>query len=135
MSSKKELEMSNYIFEECVPYFQTMRISGEWHRLIFELYFSLSKYFCFFVIFAQPASFLKKPQICYDEGYFKNDDTGYSFKSMFILYLVIIITNLIIFLICKKMIRRNIVERIESTDINHKINTVVTSYLALRDNK
>jgi hypothetical protein len=81
------------------------------------------------------ASFLKKPQICYDEGYFKNDDSGYSFKSMFMLYLVLMITNLIIFLICRKMIRRNIVERIESTDINHKINTVVTSYLALRDNK
>jgi len=81
------------------------------------------------------AAFLKKPEICYDEGYFKKNETGYSFKSIFLLYFVIMITNLIIFLVCRKLIRRRIVERIESTDINHKINTVVTSYLALRDNK
>ena len=40
MSNKKGLEVSNYIFEEYVPYFQTMRISGECPQLIFELNFS-----------------------------------------------------------------------------------------------
>jgi hypothetical protein len=80
------------------------------------------------------AAFLKKPEICYDEGFFKKP-SEVSFMSMFVLYLVIIIVNLLIFLFCRYLIRRRIVERIESTDINHKINTVVTSYLALRDNK
>lgn len=80
------------------------------------------------------SAFLKKPEICYDEGYF-NKPTTLSFKSYLMLYFVLAIVNLLLFLICRYFIRRRIVERIESTDINHKINTVVTSYLALRDNK
>lgn len=80
------------------------------------------------------AAFVKKPTICYEEGYFE-ESSGYSFGSMFFLYIVIVLVNVLIFLICRKLIKNRIVERIESTDINHKINTVVTSYLALRDTK
>lgn len=80
------------------------------------------------------AAFLKKPEICYNEGYFKKS-SGITFMDMFMLYVVIVCVNLALFFICRSFIKKRIVERIESTDINHKINTVVTSYLALRDNK
>jgi hypothetical protein len=80
------------------------------------------------------AGFKKKPEVCYDEGAFKRDSSmGWFGISMIVI--LIIAVNAVVFYFCKNYIRRKIVERIESTDINHKINTVVTSYLALRDSK
>jgi hypothetical protein len=78
--------------------------------------------------------FQKKPQICYDEGYFKSKFSISKF-SIFLLIILVIAINIFIFILCKNFIKKRIVERIESTDINHKINTVVTSYLALRESK
>ncbi len=80
------------------------------------------------------AAYQKKPQICYDEGYFKTTSSISNF-SVFLLIVFVIIVNAVIFILCRNFIKRRIVERIESTDINHKINTVVTSYLALRESK
>lgn len=80
------------------------------------------------------SAYKKKPQICYDEGYFNKPST-ISNLSLFLLILLVIAVNIGIFLICRNLIRKRIVERIESTDINHKINTIVTSYLALREAK
>jgi hypothetical protein len=79
------------------------------------------------------AGFKKKPEVCYTEGAFRKDGLG--FFSIFFIVILIIAVNVIIFYFCKNYIKSKIIERIESTDINHKINTVVTSYLALRDNK
>jgi hypothetical protein len=80
------------------------------------------------------AGFKKKPEVCFSEGAFtRHKRLGWF--GLIIIILLIIAVNLVIFYFCKNYIRRKIVERIESTDINHKINTVVTSYLALRDNK
>jgi hypothetical protein len=78
------------------------------------------------------AGFKKKPEICYSQGAFKK--AKMSTFSIVMIVLVIVVVNAIIFYFCRNYIRKKIVERIESTDINHKINTVVTSYLALRDN-
>lgn len=80
------------------------------------------------------SAYQKKPQICYDEGYFKVSSSISNF-SLFLLILFVIAVNVVIFVLCRNFIKRRIVERIESTDINHKINTVVTSYLALRESK
>jgi hypothetical protein len=80
------------------------------------------------------AGFHKKPEVCYSEGAFKKK-SKLSWFSVFFIIIAIISVNAVIFYFCKNYIRRKIVERIESTDINHKINTVVTSYLALRENK
>jgi hypothetical protein len=79
------------------------------------------------------AGFNKKPEVCYDEGAFQKKSV--SVFALIMIVLLVLIVNVAIFLACKKYIRKRIVEKIESTDINHKINTVVTSYLALRDNK
>jgi hypothetical protein len=80
------------------------------------------------------AGFKKKPDICYDEGAFSRS-TSLGWFGITIIILLIIAVNAVVFYFCKNYIRKKIVERIESTDINHKINTVVTSYLALRDSK
>lgn len=80
------------------------------------------------------SAYQKKPQICYDEGYFKSSSSISNF-SVFLLILFVIAVNAVIFVLCRNFIKRRIIERIESTDINHKINTVVTSYLALRESK
>lgn len=80
------------------------------------------------------AGFKKKPEVCFSEGAFKRPKKMGWFGIILII-LIIIGVNLLIFYFCKNYIKRKIVERIESTDINHKINTVVTSYLALRENK
>ena len=80
------------------------------------------------------SAYQKKPEICYDEGYF-HKPTSLGGFSVFLLILLVVFVNVLIFMVCKNYIRNRITERIESTDINHKINTVVTSYLALRENK
>jgi hypothetical protein len=80
------------------------------------------------------AGFNKKPDVCYDEGAFKRT-SSVGAGSIILIILIIILINATIFYFCRNYIRSKIVERIESTDINHKINTVVTSYLALRENK
>jgi hypothetical protein len=80
------------------------------------------------------SAYQKKPQICYDEGYFRKSSSISNF-SLFLLIVFVIAVNAVIFVLCRNFIKRRIVERIESTDINHKINTVVTSYLALRESK
>ncbi len=82
------------------------------------------------------ASFKNKPEVCYDEGaFFKAKQTGLSFGIVIFLIILIIVFNLIIFLICRKFIKRKITDKIEQTDIDLKINTVVTSYLALKEIK
>jgi hypothetical protein len=78
------------------------------------------------------AGFKKKPDICYNEGAFTRS-SSLGWFSITIIVILVIAANAVIFYFCKKYIRSKIVERIDSTDINHKINTVVTSYLALRD--
>lgn len=80
------------------------------------------------------AGYKKKPEVCYSEGAFTKS-SKMSWLSVWLIVILIIIVNVIIFTVCKNYIRKKIVDRIESTDINHKINTVVTSYLALRENK
>jgi len=79
------------------------------------------------------AGFQKKPDFCNSTDF--AGDSKMSWLSVWLIVAFIIIANVVIFTLCKNYIRKKIVERIESTDINHKINTVVTSYLALRETK
>jgi len=82
------------------------------------------------------AAFKTKPQVCYDEGAFlKENNTGMSLGTMAAIVVIVILFNLIIFFVCRKYIKRKIADKVEDTDINHKINTVVTSYLSLKETK
>jgi len=81
------------------------------------------------------AGYLSKPEVCYSLPEFAQAKSSLSTLSIVFIIILVIIINVILFIVCRNYIRRRIVEKIESTDINHKINTVVTSYLALRDSK
>jgi hypothetical protein len=82
------------------------------------------------------AAYKKKPQVCYDEaGFIKEGSGGLSTGMVVLIVLVVLVINLGIFFVCRKFIKEKINRKIEETDINLKINTVVTSYLALKENK
>ena len=81
------------------------------------------------------AGFEVKPQVCYDESYFvkSNVEQGVPFSTMFFIVVVIVIIYALIYLVCRRYIIKRIYEKIDKVDINGRINTVVTSYLALKD--
>ena len=85
-----------------------------------------------YVFDALCASLKKKPKVCFTEG-LQGEGTGFSGPQVFIIILVVIAINVILFVVCKNFIRNKIYDRISSTDIDTKIDTVVNSYLALRD--
>ena len=88
-----------------------------------------------FVFEALCAALIKKPRACYIEGSFLMEGKGFSFASTCVIIILVLFINIILFLICKKYIRDAINERISSTDINTRIDTVVNSYVALREAK
>ena len=88
-----------------------------------------------FVFDALCAALIKKPEACYIGGSFQREMKGFSFASTFFIILVVLFINLILFVICKKYIRDKIGERISSSEINTKIDTVVNSYIALKEAK
>jgi len=61
--------------------------------------------------------------------------TPMSWGTIIFVVVLAMIGNLLIYLLCRRYISKKIMERLETTDINHRINTVVTSYLALKENK
>ena len=85
-----------------------------------------------YVFDALCASLKKKPKVCFTEG-LQGEVTGFSGPVVFIIILVVIAINVIWFIVCKNFIRKKIYDRISSTDIDSKIDTVVNSYLALSD--
>ena len=79
------------------------------------------------------ASLINKPESCYMEVTFERNLKGVSLVVFLIIIFVVLVINIILFMICKRIIKKGIEERVDSTDINSKIDTVVGSYLALRD--
>lgn len=81
------------------------------------------------------AGLLQKPEVCYEDTRFtkvksrKNNETwGFALTI-----LIIIILNMIIYLICVRCIKRRVRDRLNETDINGKINSIVSSYLAMNE--
>ena len=79
------------------------------------------------------ASLIEKPEACYLEATFEKELNGLTFTDFMITIGIVIIMNIILFLICKRIIKKGIAENVDSTDIDNKIDNVVDSYLALRD--
>ena len=79
------------------------------------------------------ASLIEKPEICYTEVIFDRNIKGVSFTSFLIIILVVLVINIIIFLLCKRAIKKAIQKRVDSSDIEQKIDNQVGSYLTLRD--
>ena len=87
-----------------------------------------------YVFDALCASLIKKPKECYEYGTFE-EESSMSSLTITAVILIVLFVNIAIFLICRVFIRRRIQERLNSSDINSKIDTVVSSYLAMREVK
>lgn len=79
------------------------------------------------------ASLIDKPEACYMEVTFERNLKGVSLLAFLIILVVVLMINIGLFWTCKKIIKKGVEERVDSTDINNKIDNVVGSYLALRD--
>ena len=79
------------------------------------------------------ASLIKKPEACYMEVNFNRNLKGVTLSTFLLIILAVIIVNIILFMVCKRIIKKGIEERVDSTDFDNKIDKAVGSYLALRE--
>lgn len=79
------------------------------------------------------SSLIRKPEACYIEQNFNKSIKGVTLGSFLSIILVILFINVILFLICKSVIKKGIEDRVDSSNINSKIENVVGSYLNLKD--
>ena len=84
-----------------------------------------------YVFDALCASLIKKPDVCFKEGIQR--DIGLSGPAVFIIIMIVLAINVILFILCKNLIKKKIMDRIESIDINSKIDDAVNTYFALKD--
>ena len=84
-----------------------------------------------YVFDALCASLNKKPKVCFTEGT-QVEVKGFSVPVVFLIIILVLAINIILFIICKNFIKNSLIDRIKSTDIDSKIDTAVNSYLALR---
>ena len=85
-----------------------------------------------YVFDALCASLNKKPKVCFTEGT-QTEGQGFSGPVVFVIILIVLAINITLFIVCKNYIKNKIIDRINSTDIDSKIDTVVNSYLALKE--
>ena len=88
-----------------------------------------------FVFEALCAALINKPEACYSEGGFQREVRGFSGVGTFIIIVIVILINIVLFMVCKDYIRRKVFERIKSIDIDTRIDKVVNSYVALKESK
>ena len=79
------------------------------------------------------SSLVKKPEECYMEVNFNRNLKGVTLTTFLLIILGVIIANIILFMACKRIIKKGIEERVDSTDFDNKIDKAVGSYLALRE--
>lgn len=77
------------------------------------------------------SSIINKPEVCQDFGSFKLKNPEHHVVLGIIIGCILI--TAVIFIVCKYMMKRNISDNLESSNIGHKISTVVTSYMSLKD--
>lgn len=74
-----------------------------------------------------------RPNYCILYGFKPDGSSNLSWGWVVLIILSAIIVNILIYITCKRYMRRRMQKRLEANDINHQINSVVSSYLALRD--
>ena len=85
-----------------------------------------------YVFDALCASLIKKPEVCFKMGIQREE--GLSGPIVFIIIIIVLAINIILFILCKNLIKKKIMDRIESIDINSRIDDAVNTYFALKDN-
>ena len=79
------------------------------------------------------SSLILKPLICYTEKNFNKKVDGVNLSSFLSIILVILFINVLLFLVCRTVIKKGVEYTINSSSINTKIDNMVGSYLNLRD--
>lgn len=80
------------------------------------------------------AGIKKKPEVCYIEGGFQR--TGVSINVWIIVMTIIALVigvSVIVIMVCKRCLDEDVKSSINSSELDLKVNSVVTNYLALRD--
>jgi len=86
------------------------------------------------VIEALCAGMIKKPEVCYTNGGFTKKSGGKKTMSIIILVCGLVLgISVIIFLLCRKYIAEKVKNDLNSSEIDTKVNSVVTHYLALKE--
>lgn len=78
--------------------------------------------------------FAIRPKICSFEKVYENDKKMTPF-TIFIIILIIIAVNVFLFIICVRIIKHKIKERIDSIDISDKVDSAVNSYIQMSESK
>ena len=79
------------------------------------------------------SSLIKKPKACYLEQTFHKEINGVTLGSFLSIIFAILLINILLFLVCKNVIKKGIEYRVDSSNINNKIDKIVGSYLNLKD--
>jgi len=83
------------------------------------------------------SSLIKKPKICFSYGGLSGEKASSSSLTTYAILIIAFcfVITLGIFMYCRYKIQQNIHNNLDSSNFGHKINTVVTSYLSLKDTK
>ena len=79
------------------------------------------------------SSLIRKPEACYLEQTFNKNIKGVTLGSFLSIIIAVLLFNILLFLICKSVIKKGIEYRVDSSNINSKISNVVGSYLNLKN--
>ena len=85
------------------------------------------------------AGFKKKPYACtqilydYSQKRMESKNEGISFSFIFWIVVLLVLLNAFIFWICRVYLNMRIGQRIENVEMNGRINSVVSSYLKLKN--
>lgn len=108
------VQITPSIFVNKVPYYGTISING--------------------VTEAVCAGIKKKPEVCYTEGGFqKSSDSGKVWIIVVTILALVIGVSVIVVMLCKKCLDEDVKSSINSSELDLKVNSVVTNYLALRE--
>ncbi len=80
------------------------------------------------------SSIVNKPESCLSNGIQNLQvKSSSNHKRLLIVVVLCLLISIIIFAYCRYKFKKNISENLESSNIGHKISTVVTSYMSLKD--
>lgn len=79
------------------------------------------------------ARIYKKPEICYTEGGFSMPKPANTWVIVLTIIAICLGISVIVFILCKKFMDRRVKSDLINSEIDLKVNTVVTNYLALKD--
>lgn len=86
------------------------------------------------VIEAICAGIRRKPDVCFTDGGFKRGSgNGKLWAILITISALLIGISIIVFVLCRRNIQSKISSDISSTELDNRVNTVVTNYLALKD--